>query len=72
MYRQCKLQRGCVNCTCWVPSQFAVKGKVLKIKNEGKWEDGWTVEEAYKGEISDETARAIGSQHRTHRKHTDI
>lgn len=33
---------------CYVPSQFANKGRFLDIKNEqGNWEDGWCVHEVY-------------------------
>ena len=30
--------------TSWLPSRFAVLGKVLRLQdNEGNWEDGWHV-----------------------------
>ena len=29
--------------TAFIPEEFAVEGMVLKIKQDGKWEDGWKV-----------------------------
>lgn len=31
----------------WIPSQFAIKGRVLRIKNWNKWVDDWIVDEIY-------------------------
>lgn len=35
--------------TCWIPSEFAVRGRVLRVKmGELKlWSDGWSVERVY-------------------------
>lgn len=38
-YTQCRLRRGKVEQLAWIPSQFAVKNKSLRIKGE----DGWRV-----------------------------
>jgi hypothetical protein len=42
-YTQCELIKGNVFQHAWIPSEFAVIGKVLKIKYRGIWEDGWKV-----------------------------
>ncbi len=46
-YRQCKLQRGNTHQTSWIPEQFAILNKVLKLKNGEEWEDGWVVKEVW-------------------------
>lgn len=43
---QCRLERGKSYIVSWIPEKFAIKGKVLKLKNDfDKWEDGWCVME---------------------------
>jgi len=39
-HTQCVFRRGDYAFTSWIPSQFAVKGKVLDFEKEGK---GWEV-----------------------------
>lgn len=47
MYQQCRLRRGNTYTVSWIPAQFAVVGKVLKLKdNNDVWVDGWIVESA--------------------------
>lgn len=38
---QCKLKRGTETQTSWIPSKFAQKDRVLRLKDE----EGWVVEE---------------------------
>ncbi len=40
---QCQLQRGTKHQTSWIPEEFAKLGKYIKVKEDGKWEDGWQV-----------------------------
>lgn len=42
-YRQCILEKGNVSTTSWIPSKFAIKGKFIKLKDNGKWVNGWEV-----------------------------
>lgn len=47
-YKQCRLERktdgGKLNLVSYIPEQFAVKDKVLKLRDdEGVWTDGWKV-----------------------------
>jgi len=33
---------------CWIPSEFAQRYRVLKLKEDnGEWNDGWMVEHSY-------------------------
>lgn len=47
MYRQCRLERKTENGVCcqvsWIPVPYCVKGKVLKLRSNGIWENGWEV-----------------------------
>jgi hypothetical protein len=38
-YTQCKLRRGITQQTAWIPSEFAVRDRYVRIRNE----DGWRV-----------------------------
>lgn len=46
-YRQCRLTRpyegGETILVSWIPDQFAVAGKVVKLHSNGQWEEGWIV-----------------------------
>src|SRR5262245_25320460 len=65
-YTQCKLARyplkGGVESTrlvisemSWIPSEFAKKNKVLRIKQpDGTWQDGWVVSEIYTTRTADD------------------
>lgn len=50
-YAQCILTKGTKKTTSWLPMKFAKTGKVLKLKDDGTWDDGWTVTEV--GTIQD-------------------
>lgn len=42
-YRQCALEHGRFSMVSWIPKKFAVAGKVLRLRRNGAWEDGWRV-----------------------------
>lgn len=46
-YRQCRLEKktptGKLCQVSFIPAQFAVKDKVLKLREGGVWENGWVV-----------------------------
>jgi len=46
-YRQCFLSKTIDDCfvctTAWIPEEHAVLNKIVKIKDDGIWSDGWTV-----------------------------
>lgn len=51
LYTQCELSRGPRRQISWLPNRFAVQGSVVKLKDDGRWEDGWRVETAYHGVV---------------------
>jgi len=44
-YRQCRLRKeSYLDQVSWIPEQFAVVNKIVKLRNEGEaWDDGWKV-----------------------------
>lgn len=58
----------------WLPEKYAVKDKVLKIKNEkDEWEDGWRVDTVYShGRLDMETVMLMQPQYRHTREVSDI
>lgn len=72
LYRQCQLKR-VVNGvsqfqTTFIPSKFAIKGEVVKIKTQGEWVDGWIVDKVWR-EVDE--AYLNGIRHAV-KHHTDV
>ena len=42
-YCQCKMKRNSEGRVGWIPLEFAKVGRVLKLKINNKWQNGWTV-----------------------------
>lgn len=49
-YRQCRLAKptatGEFRLVSWIPDQYAVPGKVVRLWENGTWDDGWVVRSA--------------------------
>lgn len=74
-YKQCHLQKptkeGTMCQTSWIPEQFAVVGKVLKLKDsDGKWDNGWVVKTAGQNRVPDNEMLDSHSTIKGHRKMT--
>ncbi len=52
-YKQCKLVRGSQERVTWLPEKFANKGKVLRLRDDGEWTDGWKVVEVWATETEE-------------------
>lgn len=66
-YRQCRLQRGNAVRVSWLPAQYAVEGRVLKLRDNDVWSNGWIVKDAYRESdraVAPDTRRAV----RNHRQ----
>jgi hypothetical protein len=51
---QCHLTKGDTNDIAWIEAKLAVQGKVVKIKQEdGTWDEGWIVSEAFPNVVLD-------------------
>jgi hypothetical protein len=42
-YTQCVLRKGDAETVSFIPSKFAKVGSVLKLEDNGQWDDGWRV-----------------------------
>ena len=69
-YRQCRLTKNGSFLVEWLPEQFAVVGKTLKLRNDkdDAWDNGWLVTGAGKNKV-DEPPYSEGMI-RGHRKNT--
>jgi hypothetical protein len=68
-YKQCKLIRNNTECTSWIPEQFAVVGKGLKLKDGQNWINGWVVKEVY-SRLAENQLPNFNKDVRIHRKKT--
>lgn len=55
VYKQCKLKKGNLHTTTYLPIEFAIKGRVVKIRPDAQseWQDGWKVDVVYNGTTTD-------------------
>ena len=67
-FKQCRLQKGNVQQVSWIPEQFAVEGKVLRLFDEF----GWKVISVSIGSVDLEKVKMLEEQHKHHRRNTDI
>lgn len=74
MHVQCKLRHtNGGQQVVWLPQENARKGNYVRIKENGKWTDGWLVVEAYTlSPMPSEVIQERGRDFKNHRKATDI
>jgi hypothetical protein len=70
-YRQCQLRKDKQHLLSWIPEARAVKGAVLRLKNDGQWDDGWVVDEVY-GTRTEAYVRAHERDHLKTRRYSDV
>lgn len=63
-YKQCLLTNNGYQDISWIPSQFAREGKILSIKIDNEWVNGWLVEEVYPSICTREDIDNIRSQNK--------
>jgi hypothetical protein len=69
-YRQCKIQKQNSYQTSYLPEKFAVKGKMVKLRDNDVWDDGWQVIEVSSFCRSEESLPDYHSDIKRHRKAT--
>lgn len=72
-YVQCKMKREVQpriyqSLVSWIPEERAQKGRILRFKNHGEWEDGWEVIETY----TKKKAEFVEAQERDHLKQREV
>ena len=70
-YRQCRMSRGNTVHTAWIPARYAKVNKVIRLKIDGVWIDGYVVEEVF-GAATEKQIKLLSSTHKHHREATDI
>ena len=69
-YRQCKMQKHDSFQTSFLPEEFAIKNKVIKLRDNGVWDDGWQVIEVSSFRRTEESLPDYHAEIKRHRKAT--
>jgi hypothetical protein len=74
MYQQCELRRAGVGTimVSWIPSKYAKKDKVLKIKNGDGWENGWKVTKVYVPKNTETVVASLATSYLHQREVSDV
>lgn len=74
--RQCRLYRhlpeGRQTQVAWLPEKFAEVGRILKLKDNDVWEDGWVVSSIGTALVSDEIITERSQDYKNTRKASDV
>lgn len=72
-HRQCELKHVSGRTqVSFIPKEFADVGHPVRLKENGVWEDGWKVTEAWGFEVAQEVLQERSRDHMTHRRATDV
>jgi hypothetical protein len=63
-YKQAKLAKHKTVQTAWLPEKFAKKGRVVRIKGDDGWDDGWHVVEVYATRLDEHVVHEQAHNHR--------
>lgn len=73
-YRHCvirkKIPEGELQQHTWLPEQFAKIGKIIKIREDGVWNDGWEVKEASSSLLAEENLPNFYKDSKSHLRGT--
>ena len=67
-YKQCVLRKGYAQQVSYLPSKFAIDGKLVRLKDD----DGWEVVFVSDNEITEDLALLQRDVYRNHRNTTDV
>lgn len=70
--KQCKLLKGNIQTTAWIPEKFAVKGNYVKLKQDGEWVNGWLVKEVIIMAVPYKEVRKRSQDYKEQRKASDV
>lgn len=72
-HRQCKLIHldSHAKMISWIPDQFACVGNLVKLKNNGKWEENWVIEEIF-DKLPTDTVMKRKDDYKKQRRASDI
>lgn len=69
-YKQVLLKKNETSYRVFVPKEFAVIGKLLRVKEEDVWVDGWRVEEISSNEVDEDHLPDSHKAIKAHRNQT--
>jgi len=69
--RQCILRNNKTFTVSYIPEQYAKVGKILKLKENGEWKDGWIVEKVGSRRLTEEVIER-SQDYKHQRKASDI
>jgi hypothetical protein len=69
-YRQCKLQKKNTFQTSYIPEEFAVMNKIIKLRDNNVWDDGWKVIAVSSSRHADDNLPDSHSSIKAHRRAT--
>lgn len=67
-----KTEKNTISTHSWIPQEFAVKGRCVKLKTKNGWDDHWIVKTVNPTKVDSDLIETVEKQHRIHRKTTDI
>jgi len=70
-YIQCTMERKGITEVAWIPSSFAKEGKIIKLKQNEIWVDGWKVKEVGLKKLPFEDQKITFKEYGQHREVTD-
>lgn len=70
-YTQCKLRKNSIKMITWIPTELAIKGNKVNLKEQGEWSKNWIIEEVWTM-MDAETVEKNKDEYRYHRKKIDI
>lgn len=71
-YKHCTLQRGTEGDIAWIPEQFAIEGKYLRIKKDDTDENGWQVVNVGHNRVDGAYLKEHERNYLTQRKASDV
>lgn len=72
-FRQVELVKsGRIYMMTWIPLQFAKKGKLLELKEEDGWNNGWVVNKVYPAKLTDKELELTSRSYRHTREASDV
>lgn len=70
-HAQCELRKGAMVQVSWIPQSFAIEGRVIDLKSDEGWDEGWIVKSVYDSLMWSVYAEQHSTGYRWHRSMTD-
>ena len=72
LYKQCTLRLKDATMVAWLPIKFAKENLYLRLKEHGKWENGWQVVEVFDDMLTEDVVITNKNSYKEERERTDI